>query len=718
MTRFTIPAKETQEKRPQALALKWELPLAAYAQIYPRVSTPDQKYNISALMQQDRNFALLCGWLIDKLIVEADDLGLSGQLRMEERPAFIKMLRNIASGKVKAIIVANVDRFFRRKWMDEAEKFMQICEHYGVKIIIPNATRTDIEFVYDFSKSSHVQQFRQKCIESWNYLENHIYGRVLPSKDELSRMGRWTGFGLTLGFLPDRRAKIDGIPNQNYLLYTPYEPHIKVANWHFDRFIALGCNLMELSREVERMEYTFPAFEEWVDREIVAQVHQHKVFDENGKLIGYKIKSVAGLRNYFLNVRLIGYWVYKGELLSTENHQPIIDIEKFTYVYNKLSLVRLDGTENEEVIERKNRYMKRHYTDYEAILQGFTEAYDPAMRVNVCTNPVQVEGVKTDRAARYYGFFKRNNDHKTAKYMLLCADVDRIFLQHFINRLQKADEFANFLSAEGAEKEEQAQLEQDIVLQITATKSRMAKIEAQAETGELTNPKLAKKANAKYNLLEKELQRLENSLEKFIKTGTKARRRRTYKQLMYEVGDALNEETIDELIPPEEMPQFIDTFVEKVVFEPRTTHFYMLYIHWCDPEWGIDELLCYRAGNPSSKWTDQELLLLRQHFPSTPREEMMQILPKRSCRAMADMAKKRGFPAAGMYKTHPVLPYEHCWEDWQVMQEYALTESDVDSLKRGTMIAVSWSRPETDNHHSDGGSFDVSASSQNGLLRD
>lgn len=112
MAKFTMPIKETQEKKLQALALKWELPIDAFAQIYPRVSTPEQRHNVSALMQQDSNFALLCGWQIDMLIVEADDLGLSGQLRMEERPAFTKMLRNIASGKVKAIIVANVDRFF------------------------------------------------------------------------------------------------------------------------------------------------------------------------------------------------------------------------------------------------------------------------------------------------------------------------------------------------------------------------------------------------------------------------------------------------------------------------------------------------------------------------------------------------------------------------------------------------------------------------------
>jgi hypothetical protein len=245
--------------------------------------------------------------------------------------------------------------------MDEAEKFMQICEHYGVKIIIPNAWRNGIEFVYDFSKSGHVQQFRQKCIEAWNYLENHLYGRVLPSRDALGRMGRWVGFGLTLGYIPDRREKIDGLPNPDYLLYIPYAPHVEAANWHFDGFIALGCSLKAMAHEIAKLDWTFPAFDDWVDREILGQTHQYKVLDDKGNITGYKIKSIGGLRNYFTNVRLIGYWVYKGELVSLDNHLPIIDIDKFSYVYNKLSPIRLDGTENEEVLEKRKGYERKYY---------------------------------------------------------------------------------------------------------------------------------------------------------------------------------------------------------------------------------------------------------------------------------------------------------------------------------------------------------------------
>jgi predicted site-specific integrase-resolvase len=99
----------------QPLKLTWnvEIPLSAPCQIYPRVSTPEQKNNVSAEMQKDKSFALSCGWTEDLIILDDRDLGVSGQLRMEERLAFNDMLRRIANGSIKAVVVVNVDRLFR-----------------------------------------------------------------------------------------------------------------------------------------------------------------------------------------------------------------------------------------------------------------------------------------------------------------------------------------------------------------------------------------------------------------------------------------------------------------------------------------------------------------------------------------------------------------------------------------------------------------------------
>src|SRR6266571_9452247 len=126
---------------------KTRLPLTSFVQIYPRVSTPEQKKNVSAEMQQDKKFALRCGWTDDLIIMDTRDLGVSGRVRMEDRLAFSEMIFRISQGKVKIIIAANVSRLFRDRWGKEYARFMEICYTYGVKVVIPNKTRTGIEYI-------------------------------------------------------------------------------------------------------------------------------------------------------------------------------------------------------------------------------------------------------------------------------------------------------------------------------------------------------------------------------------------------------------------------------------------------------------------------------------------------------------------------------------------------------------------------------------------
>jgi DNA invertase Pin-like site-specific DNA recombinase len=136
---------KTPKRRPQIISWNVELPLNYPCQIYPRVSTPEQKKNVSAEMQKDKSFAISCGWIDNghSIILDDRDLGVSGQLKMEDRPAFKALLRRIANGEIKAVIASNVDRLFRNKWGDEPGKFMEICYRYGVIVVTP-------DFVYDF----------------------------------------------------------------------------------------------------------------------------------------------------------------------------------------------------------------------------------------------------------------------------------------------------------------------------------------------------------------------------------------------------------------------------------------------------------------------------------------------------------------------------------------------------------------------------------------
>src|SRR5260370_15229455 len=478
---------------------------------------------------------------------------------------------------------------------------------------------------------AHIEQFRRKCEEAWNELEGHVYATMLVAKAELGKAGRWEGGNVSLGYIPERREKGEGRRNPDYRLFIPYDPHVEVTRWLFDRFWELGGNVRALLKEIARRKLIFYAVESREAKEIVAKMTCTKVRDEKGQIKGSTIMSETGLRKLLSNPVSIGYWVYKGELISTENHMPLVDFHRFSYAFNQLSAVRLDGSENEEALARRNKYMKAYLGEKPAILKNHIVASDPGLRINVCPLMQERFGEQIG-LVYYYSFFKRGDgvDHYK-KYMISCADLDRIFLEHFIERLANASDFENFLDKEQAETEAQAQLENDLKRDINAVRLILARIEKQVASGELADvPQLLYAAKESYKLHSAELVRLLDRQEKITKDTSQVWKRRTYKQLMGDAYKYFREGRLDELISVEEMPLVIDTFINKVVVEPIAPHFYKMHVHWCDPEWGADELVCYKDGNSSSQWTEKELDMLKQHYPTASREKVIELLPARN----------------------------------------------------------------------------------------
>ncbi len=700
MKSFTIPQERTnlQSLNPNQKFLAQLKILTQYAcQVYPRVSTPEQKKNVSAEMQQDRKFALLCGWHDDDemIIVEKDDLGLSGQLRMDERPAFVKTLRNISSGRVKTVVVSNISRFFRRKWLDEAEKFMQICDTYGVKVVVPNSTRSAVKSIFDFSQSDAIQQFRRECEEAWNYLENHIYGTMLAAEDILGQIGRWAGWNLPPGYIVDRRKELeDGKPNLTYRLYIPYPPHAEIVDKLHDRFWELGFNVSALLREIAYLECLFPAFEPWVDRQFINKLALAKVIDERGNIKGYTINSEHGLRSVLGNVAHIGYWVYKGELLFPDNHDPIVERNKFALTYNHLAPVQLDGTPNEFVLGRRTKYVKRHTPLYSGILDGKLYASDPDYRINSAPKPIKHKE-KPLEIVSYYSFYKRRrNVSHASKYMIACVDLDRIFTLHFIHRLQQADEFENFLDAEKAELATQAQLVKDLDVQIDGAKKAMALKKAYLDSGKIKNLELLTSLDEGYTQLQLDLARLESQREKIVGSRTTAQKRRSYKQMMREAGDRW-----EEIIDPDLLLLMIEAFVEKMVIEPLSPQFYQMDIHWSDPEWGVDELLCYRDGKPSVRWSDDELIILYEKYENAPMEELFTLLPRRNYTSIMAQAETLGLKRR-YQRCNDGLPKAFCLQDWEIMQLCHVTEEALLKSKGGRLItwAIRQERPHLESN--------------------
>ena len=645
MAKITTTKKQADQNAVQTW--KVELPTASYVQIYPRVSTPEQKKNVSAEMQIDKKFALTCGWLEELIIVDNRDLGLSGQLRMEDRPAFNEMNRKIASGQVKIVIVAQVDRLFRDRWGQEYAKFMEICYTYGVKVLTLNPTRTAIDFIYDFSISWHVDQFRRKCEEAWRYIEGHVY-RMLGAREEAAKAGRWTGHNMPAGYMPDFREKVDGKRNPNYMRWMVYRPHLERMNWLYQRYRRLGGSLYDLFREINRQKDFFPPFEEDVPDVVLTHCRllmhlfkdREEVNVEELRGMGFTVQSPEGLKRMLANPFYGGMLVYKGILIDSENHEPAIDVGTFLYAFNRLSPTNLDGTPNAYVEERKKVYAKRFKSKMVAALHGKIEAAYPGYKVYLRDTPSTDESRRkanpqSEEVKRYYAFYDYGEPMKHLKYLLPVIEVDGCFFKHFIKTLQDANEFEDYLEHEQKEIEQRQTDLEAVERDIHATKLAMQRIEESVE--EITSKKLAEKVNARYAGLEQELARLEEKKVMILSTRTRAQRRMGYRELMKKVGNHWHE-----IVQAEQLPEMIDTFVEKVVLEPISPRFYTLTVYWRDPEWGVDELLCFREHAPCMQWSGEDDALLREKYPAGTAEELINLFPDRNPVGIGKRARRLG----------------------------------------------------------------------------
>ncbi len=639
-------------------------------QIYPRVSTPEQKKNVSAEMQQDKSFAVKCGWQDNgtDIIMDIDDLGLSGQLRMEERPAFVKMLRRIANREIKAVIASNVDRLFRDKWGQEYSKFMEICYSRGVKVVTP-------DFVYDFSIDWHVERFRRRCEEAWNFLQYHVYGRMLKAQEEVWLKGYWAGGGLPMGYVVNRQEK--------YRKYIIYEPHAEKIRWLFERFRSLGGLLNTLLREVKQLPYLFPDFDESIEEEIRNKYTAYTKVPE-----GYTVASDKGLGSILSNLAYAGYWVYKGQVIRGDNHEPIVDTGVFFYAFNRLSLIGLDGKPNELALERRERFTKKHFADRPAYLKNHIEAANPNMRIHPCEVPSEAQD--KDATNSYYGFYRRRQGpDKGTKYMIAANDVDSIFMNCLKEKLlQPSDEYDDFLDHEQEELQEQEHVKKDVDTQIKAVEALMSKIESQLSSGTITNARLLKLLDDEYSGHEQELARLQERQKAINTTTSHAQQSLSYKRLMQEFGDAwIDRFPPNDLVLQEELPLLIDTFTRKVTIDTLSPHFYKMIIQWRDPQWGVDEVICFRDGNASTLWTKEEDEILEKYYQTVTRAELLRLLPARGYKSIVYRAMRKDIHRPH-HDDEPGVPSLMCWHDWMVMKECGITEQELRSFKGGRLVKL------------------------------
>lgn len=316
------------------------------------MQTKDQLERVQVIGWRDKNITVF---------VEGNGKrGVSGTLRIDERPGLSALLEGVYNDKFKTIFVYNEGRLFRDEWQIQVNTFIKACYDHDV-IIATWAHR------YDFRRNSYdADMFRHQCEMAARFIKDHVKGVLHPARDRVAARGLYAGGRLSIGYILDRRKYVDGKFNPDYNRFMVDEPRAKVIRWIFKRYKELGGNLTELGRELNAKPRVFPPYEVSIEGPKpplpVSRNGTHGL-------------TRGGLVSILTNPVYIGYFKYHDQILRDKeglpviNHTRIIDENLFWYSFNSLSPLTIDGEINEERTHKLVRYNQYGKQPSQALLK-------------------------------------------------------------------------------------------------------------------------------------------------------------------------------------------------------------------------------------------------------------------------------------------------------------------------------------------------------------
>jgi hypothetical protein len=278
------------------------------------------------------------GWADnDEMIIKINiDQGKSGTKRRDERTGLDQLYTLLETGKAGAVAAFDVSRLYRVLSRAEYGKFCDMV----LELNIPVVTDARVYWPTRVDNDQLNDDFRAAAM----FIEEIIKGKLIASKNrhiqyDVSYGGHNHPFGFIVSGIGDELALKKS--------YVVYEPHAVLIRWLFKRYKELGGNLPMLFRELERIDFRFPPFEDG----IVHHVGLREASDGS-----YPLRTREAIVGILCNTSYIGWYQYHGVVVSKEAHPAIVHMDDFLFAYERLSGTSLDGTETQERKPRERRY--------------------------------------------------------------------------------------------------------------------------------------------------------------------------------------------------------------------------------------------------------------------------------------------------------------------------------------------------------------------------
>ena len=651
------------------------LPVDVMWGIYARQSTPAQvlKNFESTEMQTDD----LIAYLVERGVKDGSwqlfdaDLGLSGTLPIDKRTGLQELVEWIKTGKIKAVLVYQISRLFRDDTGVEYNTFAKICREHDCILVTADG------MVFNFNNRMHLKMFRFLAEYAAEYIPQQI-GLLNAARLRKARRGLFVGFGyVARGYIVNYDK--DSENYQRFVLYKPWQPAVLHL---FERFYALGGDLSTLCREVEDMPFVFPKYESWVDK--------RNIRDQTWKKVpgGYHI-SRRGIISILTNPFYIGWLIVAGDVISTENHEPLIPKEKqylFWFAFDCLAEFTTQGERNTKRTLGSRRFTRRINKEGIGLLKDRVQTPEG--------NPIYVH---VSESKRHHGYrTPKRNTRLLAKFEseidieLVDGEFAKLLFFH-LRQTHDFDGFRQWVTQVLARRESQrqivlAQLEEVKVQHEAIMDERLgirAQINQQIRSALVEDETIdveRLKAYLEYQFA-KDFERLQARSQKLDARELELKAKlpeetedkqtqvaRTFAEFQTELENLTE---VWDKKPGKEKKEFVNLLVTKAELSTVATHWIKCTVYWTHPAWPVETLYIYKRRGGINAWTVQEHELVKLHYPDKPKHELLALLPDKSWTAIEMQAYK--LQVKRKQKPNPLnIDGYTTWSDYLFCQEIGI----------------------------------------------
>lgn len=500
----------------------------------------------------------------------------------------------------------------------EPNIFIDACKRNNILVLTPT-------MVYDFGHPTqgryHVQQFRDEAQRAADYLEYQIKGQLVRARHYRSERGLWTGRKIAPGFMVDTRDKLpDGQPNPNWRKYVPFEPWAAVVVKYFELFRANNGNLDKTWRQIEQEGPSFPPVTEDM---IPAGFEWHTHVKHRSPTNGQLIPGASGLAYLLTNVAYIGHWIHKQVIVKWDNHTPIVPHELFMYAFNRVSQTDFYGDPNPNFVRYRpwTRHDKAERLEQPPAYENLVFSDDlpkrPHRRLIVVWN--------TD--GKCYQYQLVNMPYKSNVWNMRARILNKVIDALLLERLKATtiDEDAWTQAVTSIEQHDQSDVRR---IEQAIKAARQVKDNLIASLGTLSNPDMVKRAEARYEAAEAEIESLQEEL-------TRATASRRQSVSITQARPAL-EKLIQQwdAVPRPERRALLEGFARYVNLSRLSRATKRVTIYWRDDSASVREVTRESRG---FFWEDDELEQLRVLVDSSVDQvEILRTFPNHTWRALQE----------------------------------------------------------------------------------